>query len=180
MARPKNPSKKDKRRLEIRKLTKNERKLLSKKLATKTLPHKLYVRYRIVDEMAKRIHAKHIATRCGVHLHTVYRVTDRFNRNGFQCFESPPNPRGRPPELSPEQITKLIKVALSKPKDLGLPFTQWSTAKLKAYCQKKDIYPEYSSEWLRRLLRREGVTFQRTKTWKESPDPEFESKKTVS
>ncbi len=31
-------------------------------------------------------------------------------------------------------------------------------------------------EALRALLARRGITFQRTKTWKESPDPDFDAK----
>jgi hypothetical protein len=31
-------------------------------------------------------------------------------------------------------VRSLIRVALSRPEDLGLPFTQWSVSKLKAYC----------------------------------------------
>jgi hypothetical protein len=61
-----------------------------------------------------------------------------------------------------------------------LPFTQWSVAKLSAYCRGKGILPEITDEWVRRLLRREGLSAQRTKTWKKSPDPEFEVKKTES
>ncbi|MBE7518462.1 MAG: hypothetical protein HS107_04370 [Thermoflexaceae bacterium] len=68
-------------------------------------------------------------------------------------------------------------MALSRPEDLGLPFAQWSVSKLKAYCLKEGLIAPITDEWLRRLLRREGVSYQHTKTWKQSPDPEFEVKK---
>ena len=48
------------------------------------------------------------------------------------------------------------------------------------YCRARGLLPEVSNEWIRRLLKREGLSFQRTKTWKESPDPEFEKKKPQS
>ncbi len=70
------------------------------------------------------------------------------------------------------------RVALSRPEDLGLPLTQWSVSKLRAYCLKEGLIPAITDEWVRRLLRREGVSYQHTKTWKQSPDPEFEVKKT--
>ena len=73
----------------------------------------------------------------------------------------------------------MIKIALSRPTDLGLPYTQWSVAKLQIYLLKKGLFPEVSNEWIRRLLKREGVSIQHTKTWKESPDPDFEVKKTA-
>ncbi|MCL6508804.1 MAG: hypothetical protein K6T59_17475 [Bryobacteraceae bacterium] len=74
----------------------------------------------------------------------------------------------------------MITVALSRPADLGLPFTQWSTPKLAAYCREHGLLPPITDEWVRRVLRREGVTPQRLKTWKSSPDPAFEAKKRVS
>src|SRR3990170_3654483 len=58
--------------------------------------------------------------------------------------------------------------------------THWSVAKLKAYCLDRGLLPPITDEWVRRLLRREGVSFQHTKTWKQSPDPDFEVKKTAS
>jgi hypothetical protein len=38
--------------------------------------------------------------------------------------------------------------------------------------------PAITDEWVRRVLRREGVTPRRLKTWKQSLDPAFEAKKT--
>ena len=90
------------------------------------------------------------------------------------------NPNGREPILTGPQIRELVKVALSRPTDLGLPFTEWSTAKLTAYCKQRGLLPAITDEWVRRVLRREGVTPQRLKTWKQSPDPAFEAKKRAS
>ena len=86
----------------------------------------------------------------------------------------------RPATIGSEQIRALIRVATSRPEDLGLPFTDWSVAKLHRYCAEKGLLPECTDEWVRRLLRREGLTYQRTKTWKKSNDPLFEEKKGAS
>jgi hypothetical protein len=56
----------------------------------------------------------------------------RFNDSGLATFEAVANPNGRPALVSGEQVRALIRVALSRPEDLGLPFTHWSAAKLKA------------------------------------------------
>ena len=72
----------------------------------------------------------------------------------------------------------MVKIALSRPTD-GTSYTHWSVAKLRSYLQKRGLFPDYTDEWMRRLLKRQGVSLQRTKTWKESPGPEFEVKKTV-
>jgi len=40
------------------------------------------------------------------------------------------------------------------------------------------LLPAVTGEWVRRLLRREGLTAQRVRTWKTSNDPAFDRKKT--
>jgi transposase len=168
------------RTIQLRRLRANEQKLLQQKLRDKTLSVRIHERYRVIAEAAQGRAPTEIADRVGVHFTMVYDWIHHFNAHGFAGFEDAPNPHGRPPLLSSKQIRRLIATALARPADLGLPFTQWSVAKLKEYCRRERILPDFSDEWVRRLLHREGITFQRTKTWKESPDPAFESKKTVS
>lgn len=154
--------------------------MLAEKLKDKKMPVRNYERYRIIKEASEGRKAAEIADRVGCHFTVVYDWTKRFNASGFETFERAPNPEGRVPSISGEQIRALIKVALSRPEDLGLPFTTWSVKKLNGYCRSQGILPEVTDEWVRRLLRREGITHQRTGTWKQSPDPDFEVKKTAS
>lgn len=165
--------------IKLRRLRPQERRFLREKLKNKRLSVRIYERYRVVMEAAQGRSVPEIADRLGVHFTTVYDWLHRFNREGFAHFEDAPNPQGRPSSLSSRQVRRLIATALARPTDLGLPFTSWSVAKLREYCQQKKLLPPFSDEWVRRLLRREGISFQRTKTWKESPDPDFESKKTA-
>jgi transposase len=153
----------------VRKLTKRERELLENKLRDKTMPVRDYERYRIVKEASEGRRASEIADRVGCHFTVVYDWTKRFNSTGFSTFERPPNPEGRASSISSKQIRELIKVALARPEDLGLPFTTWSVKKLNDYCRGKGILPEVTDEWVRRLLRREGIIHQRTGTWKKAP-----------
>ena len=60
--------------------------------------------------------------------------------------------RGRPLIIDGPQVRALIQVALSRPQDLGLPFTRWSVSKLRSYCLKEGLIPPISGEWVRRLL----------------------------
>lgn len=165
--------------IRLRRLRQQERRLLQEKMRDKKLSVRIYERYRVIAEAGQGRSAPEIADRVGVHFTTVYDWIHRFNQEGFVAFEAAPNPQGRPSSLSSRQIRRLIATALARPTDLGLPFTHWSVAKLQEYCRAKKILPPFSDEWVRRLLRREGISFQRTKTWKESPDPDFESKKTA-
>lgn len=58
-----------------------------------------------------------------------------------------------------------------------LRLTRWSIRKLLAYLRKVHVRViRIGREALRRLLARRGITFQRTKTWKESTDPDREAK----
>lgn len=164
----------------LRDLRKSEKDILRKKLKHKTVSARIYERYRVVEIARKGFSATQIAERSGMHITGIYDWIEHFNKHGFDGFDDPPNPDGRPSSLSGKQIRQMIKAALSRPTDLGLPYTHWSVAKLHSYLVSKlGIFPDYTDEWVRRLLRREGVSFQRTKTWKESPDPEFEVKKTA-
>jgi len=166
--------------LTVRRMRPSERRLLQTKLRTSTLPVRFYQRYRIVAEAVQGRTVPEIIDRVGCHEQTAYLWLHRFNASGFETFEQPTNPWGREPILTGPQVRELVKVALSRPADLGLPFTEWSTAKLTAYCKKRGLLPPITDEWVRRVLRREGVTPQRLKTWKASPDPAFEAKKRAS
>jgi transposase len=168
------------RPLHLRELTPPERELLKTKLADKSLAVRKHERYRIVDEASNERKVGEIAERVGCQTGTAYKWIHRFNESGFTTFEAVTNPNGAVPIVKSEQVRTLIRVALSRPEDLGLPFTHWSVKKLKAYLLEQGLLPEITDEWVRRLLHREGVSFQHTKTWKQSPDPEFEVKKTVS
>lgn len=71
----------------------------------------------------------------------------------------------------------VIPTATTRPSKLGQPFTRWSIRKLAAYLRKvHGRVIRIGPEALRRLVRRRGITFQRTKTWKESPDPDRDAK----
>jgi transposase len=135
-----------------------------------------YERYRAINIACRGFTVE----RSGMHFTGIYDWIERFNENGFAGFEDPPNPEGRPSTLSSKQIREMIKIALARPMDLGLPFTQWSVSKLRTYLLKRGLFPDVSNEWIRRLLKRVGVSLQHTKTWKESPDPDFEEKKPCS
>ena len=101
-----------------------------------------------------------------------------FNKVGFQALESKYGNCGKEPTFTEDDRKEIIDAALSKPNDLGLPFTCWSLSKLKDYVINKGIIKSISIETIRQILIENGIKYRHTKTWKESNDPEFESKKT--
>lgn len=102
-----------------------------------------------------------------------------FNERGFEALRAGKS-NGRPRRFSAELRERIVEVALSKPKELGKPFTHWSLAKLREHLIEMGVVSSISPETVRRILAERGVSFQRTKTWKESTDPDFEPKKTAS
>ncbi|MEV1083432.1 IS630 family transposase [Streptomyces sp. NPDC050211] len=107
---------------------------------------------------------------------TVRDVIHRFNQIGLACLD-PRWAGGRPRQLSLDDEDFVIQTATTRPTKLGQPFTRWSLRKLVAYLRKiHGRAIRIGREALRGLLARRGVTFQRTKTWKESPDPQREAK----
>jgi hypothetical protein len=53
----------------------------------------------------------------------------------------------------------------------GLPFTRWSLRKLAAYLADGPRPVRIGRERLRQVLLARGISFQRTRTWKESAHP---------
>jgi len=58
----------------------------------------------------------------------------------------------------------------TRPEKLGLPFTHWSLRKLAAYLAGAPQPARIGRERLRQILHARGISFQRTRTWKESAD----------
>ena len=107
---------------------------------------------------------------------TVREVLHRFNEIGLACLD-PQWAGGRPRLLGPDQETLVVATATTRPTTLDQPFTRWSIRKLAAYLgSSAGGAIRIGREALRCLLARRGITFQRTKTWKESTDPDRDTK----
>ena len=99
-----------------------------------------------------------------------------FNREGFAALD-PSWSGGRPRRISLDARTEIVKVALARPVDRGEPFTSWSLSKLQDHLVRRSVVPTISRSQMWRILHEAGVRFQHHKTWKASPDPDFEAKK---
>ena len=103
-------------------------------------------------------------------------VIRNFNADGFGSLY-PKYKGGHPPKFTLGQRREIKKIAKSKPAEHDLPFSTWSLAKLADFLVAEGVVDDISHEGLRVLLRQEGVTFQRLKTWKASKDPRYAEKK---
>jgi transposase len=103
-------------------------------------------------------------------------VIRNFNADGFGSLY-PKYRGGRPPKFTLPQRREIKKIAKSRPVEHGLPFSAWSLSRLADFVVAEGVVDDISHEGLRVLLREEGVSFQRIKTWKASKDPDYEAKK---
>lgn len=156
------------RSVRLRPLNRSEQATLRRKVADLSLSARIHQRYRVIAEVRDGRSISEAASRAGCHFTRAYAWVRRFNASGFSTFELATNPKGRPAILRPEQLRELVEIALSSPEERGLPFTSWSVSKLAAYCRRRRVLPDISDEWVRRLLRREGLSAQRVTTWKGS------------
>jgi transposase len=104
----------------------------------------------------------------------VREVIHAFNTQGFAALD-PKWSGGRPPKFGPVVRELVCRVAKTPPARLGCPFTTWSLSKLAEYLATQHRVV-ISAESVRQILRAAGISWQATKTWKASRDPEFAAK----
>ncbi|TFE25065.1 IS630 family transposase [Frankia sp. B2] len=103
-------------------------------------------------------------------------VIHNFNADGFTSLY-PKYAGGRPRKFTLPERREIKKIAKSRPSEHQLAFSTWSLSKLAEFLVAEGVVDDISHEGLRVLLREEGVSFQRLKTWKTSTDPDYEVKK---
>lgn len=111
----------------------------------------------------------------------VRKILHAFNQGGLATLKAQYENGGRPKEVLEEHESEVVELALTPPRLLGKPFTHWTLATLREEAARRRLTPKkLSLETVRQILKKHRVTLQRSKTWKESNDPQFEVKKTPS
>jgi len=106
------------------------------------------------------------------------RIRD-FNDKGFDSLRQKPR-SGRPPSLTDEEESLVAEIATAPPQAFGRPFNKWSLRKLRDFLVEKKLVKPISHNVVQRVLRGRKITFQRTRTWKRSNDPDYDAKKKAS
>jgi transposase len=106
----------------------------------------------------------------------VRRVVHEFNEDGFGALD-PKWSSGPPVRIDAATREEICRIARCQPCDLGLPFTVWSLSKLVDYLLQQRVVERVSTETVRQTLKDNHITWQATKTWKTSNDPQFRQKK---
>jgi transposase len=117
-----------------------------------------------------------IARLVAAHEDTVRDVIHAFNERGLDAL----HPRwagGRPRRINDTDVAFIVETATTRPEKLRRPFTHWSVRKLAQYLADNPVRPvTVGRERLRQILRDKKISFQRTRTWKESRDPDRDAK----
>lgn len=111
----------------------------------------------------------------------VRKIIHAFNAEGLSSLKARYENGGRPKEVLEEHESELVELALTPPRLTGMAFTHWTLETLAEVAAKRRlIAKKLSIETVRQILIKHRVSLQRTKTWKESNDPKFDLKKTLS
>jgi transposase len=107
---------------------------------------------------------------------TVLSWLQRFNGSGLAGLAEKARP-GRPPRYTPVQVSEVIAVSLTNPRELGLPFASWTLDRLQAYLNGvKGIAMKRTR--IDELLLAEGLRWRQQETWfGERVDPAFAQKR---
>ena len=103
----------------------------------------------------------------------VRKVIHAFNDQGFGSLD-PDYRGGRPKKTTPVERDRIVSVARARPDTQGVALTRWSLPKLQMHLAGMGIV--LSREALRQTLIAAGLSHQRTRSWKWSPDPAFQAK----
>ncbi len=145
------------RSIHVRELSEDE--LFSLERGAKGKDYEMKVRAQmILLSKNEGLSARRIASRLGVHRHTVEERITRFNESGLEGLKDIPPP-GRPPKITEEEKETIFKTALSKPNELGLPYSSWSSPKLTEYLVRSKLVKKISSDWVRKLLKKRDSGF---------------------
>jgi transposase len=104
----------------------------------------------------------------------VRRVIHDFNERGMASLD-PDYRGGRPRRITVEQRRQAVAVAGARPDTQGVALTRSSLPRLADHLGESGVVA-ISPALIGRVLAEAGLSFQRTRTWKASPDPDYETK----
>ena len=163
--------------IRVRALSDEEARELARMVRSRTLGAGLVRRAQIVRHAVEEgLSAPEVAARMGLCGATVRFWLKRFNARGLPGLEEDMR-SGRPPTYTAEERSAVIKAALSRPTELGLPFATWTLDRLVAYLgEQKGIGMRRSR--VGEVLLAEGLKSRQEETWFGARvDPDFTRKR---
>jgi len=87
----------------------------------------------------------------GAHPTNLRKWIHRFNRDGCQGLVSTRS-GGAKPRFTEEQKRRIVALAQTRPRELGLNFTKWTLHRLAEQAEKQQIVDRISHEYVRQIL----------------------------
>lgn len=137
----------------VRPLTHDERGKLQSALAESGLPQYVRARLLAIRLSSRGVSAPEIACELGVDPATVRKWINTFSSHGLSPLVRRRRGGGAPSKFSNADIEKIVTVACTSPRELGLPHARWSLRRLRKYLQDRNIVRDISHEKLRQILR---------------------------
>ncbi len=162
--------------IRVRALSDDETQELARIARSRTLGAGLVRRAQIVQHAVEvGLSAPAIAARMGLCGATVRFWLKRFDERGLPGLEEDMR-SGRPPTYTAEERSAVIKAALSRPLELGLPFAWWTLDRLVAYLGEQGIGMQRSR--VSEVLLAEDLKWRQEETWFGARvDPAFAGKR---
>jgi transposase len=162
--------------LRVRAMSDTEVETIRQLAHSRTAPARTVERARLVwlAHQGRRVPA--IAQELHLTPTTVRRWLQRFNGMGLAGLAEKARP-GRPARYTPAQVSEVIAVSLTNPRELGLPFASWTLDRLQAYLNEVKGIPMKRTR-IDELLLAEGLRWHQQETWfGERVDPAFAEKR---
>lgn len=144
---------------------------------TKKAPGEIAKRAQIILSSTEGYTVSEIVQIVNLHANNVRKWIRRFIEKGIPGLQHGGKGKSRNVIFDGPIRAKIIKIANSRPRDLGEHYTTWSLYKLRRYLIRRKVVKTISIERLRHILISGKLRFGRSREWLHSKDPDYEAKK---
>jgi transposase len=156
-------------------LCSDEREILEDRASSKSAPHAVVVRARIVLLAAEGVQNTEIARRVGVCVDVASRWRKRFCQQGLEGLRDRPR-SGRPRTFGSSVVAGVKALACEPPEQRAVPLSRWSSHELATQAVAEGLVGSISSSTVRRWLHADAIKPWRYRSWIFPRDPDFAEK----
>jgi transposase len=152
-----------------------DRVILEQRASSRTAPHAVVVRARIVLAAAEGARNVDIAKQLGVCVDVASKWRKRFCQQGLDGLTDRPR-SGRPRTFGSEVVAGIKALACEPPEERHVPLSRWSSLELAAQAVTEGLVEAISSSTVRRWLHADAIKPWRYRSWIFPRDPDFATK----
>lgn len=113
----------------------------------------------------ERYRVPEIANMVGLGADKVRKWIHRFNKFGLEGLRTRGRKPGPPPKFHGTTRRRIVEIAQTPPRRLGLLFSTWTLHNLRRYLIEQGVVEEISHETLRKILKEANVDWRRPYVW---------------